>query len=61
MQDVSQKINLVDQKMGLVDKKTDNRQQKIEFAKLPVAKGVSFDSHIGEHNSKCLANTRVEL
>ena len=44
MQDVSQKMNLVDRK-----------------AKLPVAKGASFDSHIEEHNSKCLANTRVEL
>ena len=47
MQDVSQKMNLVD--------------RKINIAKLPVAKGASFDSHIEEHNSKCLANTRVEL
>ena len=47
MQDVSQKMNLVD--------------RKIDIAKLPVAKGASFDSHIEEHNSKCLANTRVEL
>ena len=68
MQDVSQRINLVDrktdiihQKMNLVDKKTSNFHQKIDFAKLPVAKGASFDSHIEEHNSKCLANTRVEL
>ena len=35
--------------------------RKINIAKLPVAKGASFDSHIEEHNSKCLANTRVEL
>ena len=47
MQDVSQKMNLVD--------------RKIDIAKLPVAKGASFDSHIEEHNSKCLPDTRVEL
>ena len=47
MQDVSQKINLVD--------------RKIDFAKLPVAEGASFDSYIEEENSNCLANTRVEL
>ena len=58
----------LDQKMNLVDKKTDNLYQKmnlvdkkIDFAKLPVAKGASFDSHIEEHNARCLANTRVEL
>ena len=68
MRDVSQKINLADiktdnlhQKMNLVDKKTSNLHQKIDFAKLPVATGASFDSHIEEHNSKCLANTRVEM
>ena len=46
MQDVSQKINLVG--------------RKIDFAKLPIAEGASFDSYI-EENSNCLANTRVEL
>ena len=35
--------------------------QKIDLAKLPVAKGASFDSHLEEHNAKCLANTRVEI
>ena len=54
MRDVSKKINLV-------DKKTENLHQKIDFAKLPIAKGASFDSHIEEHNSRCLANTRVVL
>ena len=43
------------------NQKTDKLHQKIDFARLPVAKGASFDSHIGEHNSRCLANTRVEL
>ena len=47
MQDVSQKMNLVD--------------RKIDIAKLPVAKGASFDSHVEEHNSKCLPDIRVEL
>ena len=28
---------------------------------LPIAKGASFNSHMEEHNAKCLANTRVEL
>ena len=35
--------------------------QKIVLAKLPVAKGASFDSYAEEHNAKCLANTRVEI
>ena len=35
--------------------------QKIDFAKLPIAKGASFNSHMDEHNAKCLENTRVEL
>ena len=47
--------------MNSLDKKTDNLHQKIDFVKLPIAKGASFDSHIEEHNSGCLANTRVEL
>ena len=38
-----------------------NLDQKIDLAKLPVAKGASFDSHSEEHNAKCLANTRVEI
>ncbi|KAF2688262.1 vegetative incompatibility protein HET-E-1 [Lentithecium fluviatile CBS 122367] len=28
---------------------------------LPTAEGASFDSHIEEHNSTCLPNTRIEL
>ncbi|KAF2810840.1 uncharacterized protein BDZ99DRAFT_441438 [Mytilinidion resinicola] len=35
--------------------------QKLDLAKLPIAKGASFDSHMDEHNARCLANTRVEL
>ena len=35
--------------------------QKFELAKLPIAGGASFDSHMEEHNGTCLANTRVEL
>jgi pantothenate kinase-related protein Tda10 len=35
--------------------------QKIDLAKLPIAKGASFDSHMDEHNARCLTNTRVEL
>lgn len=35
--------------------------KKIASAKLPIAEGASFDSHLEEHNAKCLANTRVEL
>ncbi len=47
--------------MTLVDKKTNKLHQKIDFAKFPVAKGAPFDSHVEEHNTRCLANTRVEL
>ena len=35
--------------------------QKIDLAKLPIAKGASFDSYTEELNAKCLANTRVEI
>ena len=35
--------------------------QKLDLAKLPVAGGASFDSHLEEHNRTCLENTRVEL
>jgi hypothetical protein len=35
--------------------------QKIDLAKLPIAQGASFDSHMDEHNARCLENTRVEL
>ena len=48
-------------RINLIDKKADKLHQKFNFVKLPIAKGASFDSHIGEHNSRCLANTRVEL
>ncbi|MCJ1466967.1 hypothetical protein MMC07_005589 [Pseudocyphellaria aurata] len=44
-----------------VDKKTDDLHQKIDLAKLPIAKGASFNSHMEEHNARCLENTRVEL
>ncbi|KAH0562822.1 hypothetical protein GP486_002547 [Trichoglossum hirsutum] len=51
----------VDQKLSLVDAKSDNLQQKIDIAKLPIAKGASFDSYMEEHNARCFDNTRVEL
>jgi NACHT domain len=51
----------VDRKLSLVDKKTDNLLSKIDIMKLPIAEGASFDSHIEEHNARCLRNTRVEL
>ena len=35
--------------------------QKFDLAKLPVAGGASFDSHMEEHNGICLEHTRVEL
>lgn len=35
--------------------------QKFDLAKLPVAGGASFDSHVEEHNGTCLENTRAEL
>jgi hypothetical protein len=51
----------VDQKLSLVDKNTEIILSKIDLAKLPIAKGASFDSHQDEHNARCLRNTRVEL
>ncbi|KAF2686169.1 hypothetical protein K458DRAFT_416478 [Lentithecium fluviatile CBS 122367] len=35
--------------------------QKTDTLSLPTAKGASFDSHVEEHNSTCLPNTRTEL
>lgn len=35
--------------------------QKKDLAKLHIAKGASFDSHIEEHDARCLENTQVEL
>jgi NACHT domain len=35
--------------------------QKINSVKLPSAKGAAFDSHLDEHDARCLSNTRVEL
>ncbi|KAF2177552.1 vegetative incompatibility protein HET-E-1 [Zopfia rhizophila CBS 207.26] len=35
--------------------------QKLDIAKLPTAKGASFNSHMEEHNARCLTNTRTEL
>ncbi|KAF2181142.1 hypothetical protein K469DRAFT_740895 [Zopfia rhizophila CBS 207.26] len=51
----------VDQKLSLVDKKADNLLSKIDIVKLPIAEGAFFDSHMEEHNARCLSNTRVEL
>ncbi|KAH0557095.1 hypothetical protein GP486_005118 [Trichoglossum hirsutum] len=51
----------VDRKLSLVDKKTDNLLSKIDVVKLPIAEGASFDSHMEEHNARCLRSTRVEL
>ncbi|KAF2465020.1 uncharacterized protein BDR25DRAFT_346335 [Lindgomyces ingoldianus] len=48
----------VDQKLNLVNKKTDTLLSRIT---LPTAKGASFDAHMEEHNSTCLPNTRTEL
>jgi hypothetical protein len=50
-----------DQKMNLANQNTNNIHMKLDLAKLPIAKGASFDSHMDEHNARCLANTRVEL
>ena len=50
-----------DRKLSLVDEKTDDLLSKIDVVKLPIAKGASFDSHMEEHNARCLSNTRVEL
>jgi hypothetical protein len=35
--------------------------QKIDLAKLPSAKGAEFNSHLDEHDARCLPNTRVDL
>ncbi|KAF2190141.1 vegetative incompatibility protein HET-E-1 [Zopfia rhizophila CBS 207.26] len=39
----------------------DRKLNLIDVVKLPTAKGASLDSHMEEHNSTCLPNTRTEL
>ncbi|KAI9868485.1 MAG: hypothetical protein M1813_005929 [Trichoglossum hirsutum] len=51
----------LDQKMNIANQTTNNIYQKLNLAKLPIAKGASFDSHTEEHNARCLPNTRTEL
>ena len=51
----------VNQKLSLVDKKTDNLLSKINVVKLPIAKGASFNSYMEEHNTRYLSNTRAKL
>jgi len=47
--------------MNIANQTTNNIHQKLDLAKLPIAKGASFDSHMEEHNARCLPNTRTEL
>jgi hypothetical protein len=54
-------IRSIEQKLNVVDKKTNKLLSKIDMARLPTAEGASFDSHVEEHNSTCLPNTRIEL
>ncbi|KAF1978793.1 hypothetical protein BU23DRAFT_524319 [Bimuria novae-zelandiae CBS 107.79] len=51
----------VNHKLNLVNTKTDTLLSKIDIARLPTAEGASFDSHMEEHNSTCLPDTRTEL
>jgi nucleoside phosphorylase len=54
-------IRGINQKLDLVDTRTDKLLSKIDMARLPTAEGASFDSHVEEHKSTCLPNTRIEL
>ncbi|OCL01502.1 hypothetical protein AOQ84DRAFT_434833 [Glonium stellatum] len=44
-----------------VYRKVDSTDQNTYLAKLPTAKGASFDSHDEEYNATCLEDTRVDL
>lgn len=33
----------------------------MDLLKLPIAKGAAFDSHLDEHEARCLPSTRIEL
>ncbi|KAF4445382.1 Vegetative incompatibility HET-E-1, partial [Fusarium albosuccineum] len=35
--------------------------QTLDISRLPLAKDAAFDSHMDEHDARCLPNTRVEL
>ena len=54
-------IGSVELKLNLVNEKTDMLLSKIDMTRLPTATGASFDSHMEEHNTTCLPNTRTEL
>ena len=50
-----------DQKIDLATQSTQTLHRKLDLAKLPTARGASFNSHAEEHNARCLPNTRTEL
>ena len=60
-QSVSSVILKMAREIPQINSKTDELHPRIDIVKLPIAKGASFDSHVEEHSSRCLANTRVEL
>jgi hypothetical protein len=47
--------------MDQADQHNEAIRQKRDLAKLPVAKGASFNSYAEEHNAQCLPNTRTDL
>ncbi|KAF2679975.1 hypothetical protein K458DRAFT_434634 [Lentithecium fluviatile CBS 122367] len=49
------------EKMVLIRQLTLRVDRKTDTLLLPTAEGASFDSHLEEHNSTCLPNTRIEL
>lgn len=59
--DLDQKLDHSNIKADAVYRKVDLTDQNADLAKLPTAKGTSFDSHDEEHNARCLEETRVEL
>jgi hypothetical protein len=51
----------IDQKLNIIDEKTDNTLSKNDVVKIPIASGASSDSYKDDDNAKCLHNTRIEL
>ncbi|KAI0184803.1 putative wd40 protein [Xylaria flabelliformis] len=58
---IDRKIVNIDERLVILNEKTNNIDDKIILNLLPIAHGATFDSHSEEYNRLCLPDTRVEL
>ncbi|KAF5602237.1 hypothetical protein FPCIR_2022 [Fusarium pseudocircinatum] len=58
---VIEALNSIEVKIDTLSVPVQNIDSNIVFGRLPDVEGARFDSYAEEHNSTCLANTRVDL